>query len=84
MPRTSRRTSEMMREQGFISVMEAAAMTGAATTTLYARLARGNLVGRRAGMFHFVLLASLEAEYPHVKPSTAESPAAEPHSTEAA
>lgn len=63
----SRRLKEIMRQEGFISVVEAAKLTGHATGTLYERIKRGTLKGRRSGLFHFVEIASLEAEYPQIK-----------------
>jgi hypothetical protein len=70
-----------MRQDGFISICEAARMTGHTMTTLYKRIERGTLRGRRSGMFHFVELESLFAAYPHIKPPEAEDPSSSTEAT---
>jgi hypothetical protein len=82
MPTPSQRMKDLMRADGFIPVVEAAQLSGAASTTLYAAIERGILEGRRAGHFHFVALASLEREYPYIKAKL--EAAADPTTPEAA
>ncbi len=85
MPKSSQRTKDLMRELGYITIIEAANMTGHAPGTLYRRIQRKTLNGRKSGPFHFVELASLYEAYPHLKAQPA-APAAAPgaRSTEAA
>jgi hypothetical protein len=68
----SSRLKEIMRQEGFIPVIDAARLTGHATSTLYERIRRGTLKGRKSGHFHFVELASLEAIYPQIKAPSGE------------
>lgn len=67
MPRASSRIIALMRKEGYIPVVEAANLTGSAANTLYDRVKKNRLKGKRYGHFHFVELASLEENFPQLK-----------------
>jgi hypothetical protein len=76
MPRPTEQVMKKMAEHGFIFLVDAARLSGHPPTTLYDWVAAKKLKGMRAGVFHFVELASLRKCAPIVAVAAPREPEA--------